>query len=264
MLLRPQENQTGRAMGIVMSAFVSIALLLLAVDTGRVLGTLLPPLKPEPMRLISLFTQPEPVAAPVEQPQRAPSTTTQQAEPAVAVPSESQAVSNEGGRPVAVEEPSESTQSQTVEPTPRVASLLPNPSAEGGTRSPLWGLHPRLPLVDGSGSSRDTAQRTAVYGDDPSGNFMPVEQQPTLDMAALYRNIEYPEIARKSGVTGTVYMRVLVGVDGRVEQVKLVHSDHMLLEKEAVRAAQEAVFSPGMQNGVAVRVWMVIPVTFKM
>lgn len=75
----------------------------------------------------------------------------------------------------------------------------------------------------------------------------------------------YPEMARIAGIEGKVFVRVLIGEDGRTmkaEIVKRVPADCNHFDKEAIRIAMETKYSAGMQNGKKVRVWMTIPVRF--
>ncbi len=74
---------------------------------------------------------------------------------------------------------------------------------------------------------------------------------------------EYPSLARDAGVEGTVLVWALVGLDGSVEQVQVQKSIPMLDE-----AAREAVrrwrFTPALANKHPVRVWVAVPVRFRL
>jgi protein TonB len=73
---------------------------------------------------------------------------------------------------------------------------------------------------------------------------------------------EYPEIAKQSGVEGTVVVQALVGVDGHVRDTRIVRSIPMLNG-----AAQEAVkqwrFKPATTGGRPVAAWVSIPIPFR-
>lgn len=266
MLLRPHEDQTGKAMSIVMSAFASLAVLMMIVDTGSMLNTLLPPFKTEPVRLISLFT-PE-----IEKPdngkkQQNPPKNKQNESPSQ--PANVQASVEPlapSSVPKAVEPTNAALTTATIQTVPAVkaAGIAGLGVGEIGNQPPLFGLHPS----DGKGKEDAVGNGTGsggkIFGDNPNGEFSPVETMPSLDMANLMSQIQYPELARRARIQGMVYIRVLVGADGSVEQVKILQSDHMYLEAEALRAARNAKFTPGQQNGEAVRVWVVIPVSFKL
>lgn len=75
----------------------------------------------------------------------------------------------------------------------------------------------------------------------------------------------YPEMARIAGIQGRIFVRVLIGEDGRAmkaEIVKRVPADSNVFDKEAVRFAMTTKYRPGKQGAKFVRVWMTIPVRF--
>ena len=77
----------------------------------------------------------------------------------------------------------------------------------------------------------------------------------------------YPEMARIAGIQGRVFVRVLIGEDGRAmkaEIVKRVPPDSNVFDKEAVHFAMTTKYNPGKQAGKFVRVWMTIPVWFRL
>ncbi len=73
----------------------------------------------------------------------------------------------------------------------------------------------------------------------------------------------YPDLAREAGVDGTVMLRVLVGKDGRVKDVRVDRSV-ALLDEAAVAAARQWVFTPALSNGHPVMVWVAVPVRFSL
>jgi len=73
----------------------------------------------------------------------------------------------------------------------------------------------------------------------------------------------YPELAKKAGLEGMVTVSVLIGTDGRVEQVKVLKSIPML-DEAAISAAKQYEFTPAKQRDRVVKVWMAIPIVFKL
>jgi protein TonB len=64
---------------------------------------------------------------------------------------------------------------------------------------------------------------------------------------------------------GTVTLRVLVNEQGGVDQVEVVSGvDRRVLDRAAVRAAKRWTYEPASKDGVAVKVWIVQRVTFKL
>jgi TonB family protein len=77
---------------------------------------------------------------------------------------------------------------------------------------------------------------------------------------------EYPEIAKRAGAEGKVYLQLLVDVDGRVMRVEIAKSSgNPVLDEAAVEAAKQVLFTPAIApGGKAVRVWVMYPVTFSL
>ena len=74
----------------------------------------------------------------------------------------------------------------------------------------------------------------------------------------------YPEIARRAGLEGTVYLSLLVDRDGTVKQVRLVRSDYEVFTASAVEAAWKWIFRPGETGGGTVAAWVSVPFRFKL
>ncbi|HID11316.1 MAG TPA: energy transducer TonB [Candidatus Latescibacteria bacterium] len=90
--------------------------------------------------------------------------------------------------------------------------------------------------------------------------FWHVEVKPRLLKSVVP---EYPEIARKAGIAGTVFVKILVGKDGRPEEVEFIKGPRIFREV-ALEAAWEFVFSPAKQNDRPVRVWVIVPIRFRL
>lgn len=95
-------------------------------------------------------------------------------------------------------------------------------------------------------------------------DFVAVEKEVDFDYAALQRRVKYPDIARRNGVEGQVLVGALVGKDGKVEKTQVIESDNELLNQSAVNAVRETIFTPAIQNGTPVRLWVRIPIVFKL
>ena len=74
---------------------------------------------------------------------------------------------------------------------------------------------------------------------------------------------QYPQTARNAGITGKVVLRVLVGVDGRVQDVQIVQSVLGLTEA-AVDAVRQWTFQPARKDGLPVASWFEVPMVFKL
>ncbi len=96
--------------------------------------------------------------------------------------------------------------------------------------------------------------------------FVVVENMPELigGMAALQKNIRYPEMARKAGIEGRVIVQFIVNEDGKVENPRVIRGIGGGCDEEALRAVSNALFKPGRQRGIPVRVQYSLPVIFKL
>ena len=96
--------------------------------------------------------------------------------------------------------------------------------------------------------------------------FIIVEQMPELigGMASIQTKVKYPEIARKAGVEGRVFLQFVVNEQGNVQDVTVTRGIGAGCDEEAVRVVSEAKFTPGKQRGKAVPVRMSLPITFKL
>lgn len=96
--------------------------------------------------------------------------------------------------------------------------------------------------------------------------FVIVEQMPELigGLAGLQKKIRYPEIAKKAGVSGRVFVQFIVDENGNVVDPVVTRGIGAGCDEEAIRAVSQAKFKPGKQRGQSVRVKMSLPITFKL
>ncbi|MDE7414286.1 MAG: TonB family protein [Muribaculaceae bacterium] len=101
--------------------------------------------------------------------------------------------------------------------------------------------------------------------------FEAVEQQAEFPggMGALMKwlgnNIHYPEAAAQNDIQGRVIVKFVVERDGSIGNVTVVKGVDKDLDKEAIRVVKKMPkWQPGKNNGVAVRSYFNLPVTFKL
>jgi peptide/nickel transport system substrate-binding protein len=73
----------------------------------------------------------------------------------------------------------------------------------------------------------------------------------------------YPEVAKKLGLNGTVYLELWISKEGNVTNVVLIRSVHPILDKVAVENARQLRFSPAIQGNKPVAVRYSFPVRFQ-
>ncbi len=96
--------------------------------------------------------------------------------------------------------------------------------------------------------------------------FVVVEEMPELigGLASIQSEIEYPEMARRAGIEGRVYVQFIVNEQGEVEDPQVIRGIGGGADEEALRAVRQAKFKPGMQRGRPVRVQYSLPVVFRL
>lgn len=101
---------------------------------------------------------------------------------------------------------------------------------------------------------------------DPAKYAETVDTPPEIvgGMKALAEKIVYPPEAKEAGVEGMVFLRLLIGKDGRVDDVSVEKSDSAQLNDAAITAAKGIRFTPGKVDGVAVCTKVMLPVKFKL
>ena len=96
--------------------------------------------------------------------------------------------------------------------------------------------------------------RTAVVGESGQGYVEPPKplHQPKP---------EYPSLARKRGIEGSVLLQVLVGLDGSVKDIKVLRGIDEL-NQAAIEAVKKWKFRPATSKGQAIACWVAAPIWF--
>lgn len=142
------------------------------------------------------------------------------------------------------------------------------------------GLTRNIPVTDDLLKIPDqpVSDTNRVYTREPE-QVIPVETEPFIivqvrpefpggDQALLEKiaeNIQYPPVAIDNNIQGKVLLKFVVNADGTVGRIEIVKGVDQSLDQEAVRVIGSLpAFKPGRQNGVAVPVWFMIPVNFRL
>lgn len=101
--------------------------------------------------------------------------------------------------------------------------------------------------------------------------FTVVEQMPMFPggdgalMGYLSSHINYPTVAAENGVQGRVVVGFVVERDGSITDVQILRGVDPSLDREAMRVVKSMPrWTPGKQNGSAVRVKYQVPVAFRL
>ncbi|MBO6030070.1 MAG: M56 family metallopeptidase, partial [Prevotella sp.] len=84
-------------------------------------------------------------------------------------------------------------------------------------------------------------------------------------MQYLSSNLRYPQDAREAGTQGRVIVSFIVEKDGSISNAKVAKPTYSSLDEEALRVVSAMPkWTPGKQNGEAVRVKYSVPVSFRL
>jgi len=102
--------------------------------------------------------------------------------------------------------------------------------------------------------------------EDEEDFFVVVEDMPELigGLGELQRKIRYPEMARRAGIEGRVYIQFIVNEQGEVENPVVTRGIGGGADEEALRVVSQAQFRPGLQRGRPVRVQYSLPIVFRL
>ncbi len=121
----------------------------------------------------------------------------------------------------------------------------------------------KIPVIPQSAKDRREAikdRREAIKEKYPS----PTEEYGDI-MTFVRKNVEYPEAARKKGISGKVVVSFIVGVDGKLKNVEIQRSVDPVLDKEALRVVNMIKdWVPGEVKGVKKDIQLYIPIDFKL
>jgi TonB family protein len=88
--------------------------------------------------------------------------------------------------------------------------------------------------------------------------------QPIGGIAGIEKVLRYPELAKRAGVEGKVYVKAFINENGDVDATEILKGAAAGLDEAAEKAISETKFKPGMQDGKPVKVQVVIPIFFKL
>ncbi|MFQ5606786.1 MAG: TonB family protein [Candidatus Zixiibacteriota bacterium] len=93
--------------------------------------------------------------------------------------------------------------------------------------------------------------------------FISVEVQPKFVNRVTP---EYPRLARTAHMEGTVWVKILVDKSGKVRDAIIAKASgaNAGFEEAALTAAKKCSFSPAIQNGLPVAIWVTFPFKFEL
>jgi len=96
--------------------------------------------------------------------------------------------------------------------------------------------------------------------------FVAVEEmpEPIGGIKGIQDKIIYPEIAKRAGVEGKVYVLAFVDEKGKVTKAQVIKGIGAGCDEAALDAVLKTKFKPGKQRGKPVKVQVSIPIIFKL
>jgi TonB family protein len=91
-----------------------------------------------------------------------------------------------------------------------------------------------------------------------------VMPEPIGGISAIQKRVIYPEIARKAGIEGKVFVQVFIDEKGNVIKTKILKGIGSGCDESALEAVKATKFTPAKQRGKYVKVQIVVPVLFKL
>ncbi len=95
--------------------------------------------------------------------------------------------------------------------------------------------------------------------------FVPCQTEVSLDMDELSSYVKYPDLARRAGITGTVYVKCLIGRNNKLLKVLVEMSDNELLNQSAIDAVCKVQsWQSAVQKGEKVAMWISVPIEYNL
>jgi periplasmic protein TonB len=101
-------------------------------------------------------------------------------------------------------------------------------------------------------------------GDEAYAAFAEVMPEPVGGIEAIYKRIVYPEVAKKAGISGKVYVLVFVSESGSVDDVKVIKGLGAGCDEAVIDAVKGSNFKPASNKGAAAKVKLSLAFTFKL
>jgi len=123
--------------------------------------------------------------------------------------------------------------------------------------------------IDENLNIEEKVEEKVIEEEDKSPPFTVVEEMPSFPggeesrLKFLQENIQYPQVAKESGIQGTVYVSFIVDAKGKINEVKILRGIGGGCDEEAVRVIRMMPgWNPGKQAGKSVKVQFTMPIKF--
>jgi protein TonB len=151
---------------------------------------------------------------------------------------------------------------------PTVGMPVPVPDAEVSAEQTLATQQelssqpsPALEQLEGGGVEISKDIQIDADAEPGMDEFIPVEKGPQIVKKVVP---VYPDMARRAGLEGTVWVKILVDKDGKPKKAAVIKSTTEIFNEPAVEAAMQFLFTPAVMNNGPVKVWVSVPFRFKL
>lgn len=109
-------------------------------------------------------------------------------------------------------------------------------------------------------------KRMDFFHDYSKEYFVMVEEMPAPigGIKAIQSKIKYPEIAKRAGIQGRVYVKAYIDENGDVSRTEVLKGIGSGCDQAAIKAVEQTKFTPGRQKGKPVKVQVSVPILFKL
>lgn len=153
--------------------------------------------------------------------------------------------------------------SGAVNPLPKQADVpRPEDLHDLFTIAPIDRATPDKPVADLKMAAMDSGGPGIGPGNFGPPSITAVGNLDRVPRAMAQPSPDYPNDLRRDGITGSVTIEFLVGIDGRVMSAEAVRWTHREFAVRAVRAVLHWKFEPGTVDGRKVRFRMAVPIEF--
>ena len=98
-----------------------------------------------------------------------------------------------------------------------------------------------------------------------SGPLIPEPAPLQMAVPAYREQPSYPRLAKRRGYEGTVVLKVLVGIDGRVVDLEILESSgHDILDRSAEKSVRKWLFEPWKKGDESIEMWGQVIVRFQL
>lgn len=112
--------------------------------------------------------------------------------------------------------------------------------------------------------STDENYSNSAPGEEAYAAFAEVMPEPASGIEGIYKKIVYPEVAKKAGIEGKVYVLVFINESGGVDDVKIIKGLGGGCDESVMDAVKSSKFKPASNQGVATKVKLSLAFTFKL